>query len=171
MAEDELPPGLAISNAIRAQRESQLAADRENLKDTLVKSSLWKKNTLERIESLTSAGGTDEADGPPVALEDLKQSLLEIVEQHWQALMAQADAQSLEYLQEIEDLRQTIANLEAENVRLAAQRKDELDAQEFEISALQEAYDQFQRESDSLLNELEKENERLRSGNVGGESL
>jgi len=128
MAEKERPSGIAIINAIRTQRKSGGATDRSNLGDTLVKSSQWKKNALQRIEAKAS-----------VQSPTLK-----------------------DHVDEIERLQQRIAELEAENTRLIAQRRNILEAQKIELLELQHAYDQFQQESDLLLTELDQENRRLR---------
>ncbi|MGI9248214.1 MAG: hypothetical protein ACR2QI_04325 [Woeseiaceae bacterium] len=164
MAEKERPSGLAISNAIRAQRQSSATTDRSNLKDTLVKSSLWKKKTLERIETARSR---DAANGETVVLPTDQPSFLDIAEQHWQELVSDTDSNDHELLQrrskEIERLQQKIEKLEAENVRLLAQHQEELDARSTELLEFQDAYNQFQRESDLLLNELVHENECLRA--------
>lgn len=128
MAENERPSGIAIINAIRTQRQSGAATDRSNLGDTLVKSSQWKKNALQRIEA--KAG----MQSPTVQ----------------------------DHVDEIERLQQTIAELEAENARLITQRRNILEAQKIEMLELQNAYDQFQQESDLLLTELDQENRRLR---------
>jgi len=128
MAEKERPSGIAIINAIRTQRQSGGATDRSNLGDTLVKSSQWKKNALQRIEAKAS-----------VQSPTLK-----------------------DHVDEIERLQQRIAELEAENTRLIAQRRNILEAQKIELLELQHAYDQFQQESDLLLTELDQENRRLR---------
>jgi hypothetical protein len=50
MADKKRPSGVAIINAIRAQRQSGGTTDRSNLGDTLVKSSQWKKNVLQSVE-------------------------------------------------------------------------------------------------------------------------
>lgn len=84
-----------------------------------------------------------------------------------QKIENKAGVQSLtlqDYVAEIERLRQTIARLESENVRLIEQRRNILAAQKIELLELQQAYDQFQQESDLLLTELDHENERLRTG-------
>jgi len=128
MAEKERPSGIAIINAIRTQRQSGGATDRSNLGDTLVKSSQWKKNALQRIEAKAS-----------VQSPTLK-----------------------DHVDEIERLQQRITELEAENARLIAQRRNILEAQKIELLELQHAYDQFQQESDLLLTELDQENRRLR---------
>lgn len=216
MAEKERPSGFAIRNAIRAGRQSSSMTDRSNLSDTLVKGSLWKKNTLQRVDTVQSG---DPADGTPAVLHTLKQSLLELVDRHWQELVSNADSKSYERLkkqscnpvddnddtahreeymhresssmrealalhaaevkdarrrlrtqsatlqrrsEEIERLQQTIVKLKAENARLTAEHQNELDAQKVELLEFDEAYNQFQQQSDLLLNELDQENERLR---------
>lgn len=128
MAENERPSGIAIINAIRTQRQSGGATDRSNLGDTLVKSSQWKKNALQRIEAKSAIQSP--------TLQD--------------------------HVDEIERLQQRIAELEAENARLIAQRRNILEAQKIEMLEIQNAYDQFQQESDLLLTELDQENRRLR---------
>jgi uncharacterized small protein (DUF1192 family) len=128
MAENERPSGIAIINAIRTQRQSGGTTDRSNLGDTLVKSSQWKKNALQRIEAKSAIQSP--------TLQD--------------------------HVDEIERLQQRIAELEAENARLIAQRRNILEAQKIELLELQHAYDQFQQESDLLLTELDQENRRLR---------
>lgn len=128
MAENERPSGIAIINAIRTQRQSGGTTDRSNLGDTLVKSSQWKKNALQRIEAKSAIQSP--------TLQD--------------------------HVDEIERLQQRIAELEAENARLIAQRRNILEAQKIEMLEIQNAYDQFQQESDLLLTELDQENRRLR---------
>jgi len=128
MAEKERPSGIAIINAIRTQRQSGGTTDRSILGDTLVKSSQWKKNALQRIEAKSAIQSP--------TLQD--------------------------HVDEIERLQQRIAELEAENARLIAQRRNILEAQKIEMLEIQNAYDQFQQESDLLLTELDQENRRLR---------
>lgn len=96
MADKERPSGFAISNAIRAERQSNGMTDRSNLNDTLVKSPQWKKNVLQKIETLRSDGPVNSA---TAVLDTLKQSLVEIVERHWQELVSNADAKSQQRLQ------------------------------------------------------------------------
>lgn len=64
---------------------------------------------------------------------------------------------------EVERLRQTVQELEAEKSRLAMEYESEIEAQRIELLSIQEAYDQFEQQSDMLLNELDEQNERLRS--------
>lgn len=63
--------------------------------------------------------------------------------------------------EEIKRLRQMIAQLKADNARLAAEHKDELEAHRAEMLELQAAYDQFEQQSDLILIELEQQNEQL----------
>ena len=216
MAEKEQSSGSAISSAIRAERQSGVTTDRSILSQTLVKSPQWKKNALQRIETVRSS---DPADGTPAMTHTLKQSLLELVERHWQELVANAASKTHERLkrqsstpaddsddtalretcmqqesksmreasalhaeevkgakrrlrkqsatlqrrsEEIERLRQTIARLKAENAGLIAKHKHELDAKRAELLGFQEAYDQFEHQSDLLLIEIDQQNECLR---------
>lgn len=140
MSDNERPTGLAIINAIRAQRELRGTSDRTNLNDTLVKSARWKENTLGALASGPSGDNDDAAN-----LEERRLST---------TLRRSSE--------EIERLKKIIAKLKAENDRLAVQRQEELGAHETELSEFQAAYDQFQQQSDILINELDQENERLR---------
>lgn len=216
MAEDQHQSPLPINKAIVSERQVSGELDLDNLKSTLTKSSLWKANTLQRIENSRAESDDDNKDA---ALTSLKQSLLKLVDQHWRAYVRNSesvDAQDQESegtspvdedseaarreakmqnaytgvrqaltiqvqevikvkgrlreqetaLQtrsdEIADLRQTIEELQAENSRLSDHHKSELEGREIQLFDLQGAYDQFQQQSDQLLNELEQENARLR---------
>ena len=64
---------------------------------------------------------------------------------------------------EIDRLRQAIVRLEAENTKLAEARQEELEARQAELSNLLAAYDQFEQESDAMLDELSQKNEKLRA--------
>ena len=140
MADNERPTGLAIINAIRAERQSRELTDRSNLQETLVKSALWKKNTLQQIANDPHVDDTNGADP-----EERRQA---------DTLRRRDD--------EIDRLRQVVAHLEAENARLDAERQSEFDARKTEALDFQRAFDQFQQESDALINELDEENQRLR---------
>ena len=122
--------------ASHAERPTSGASGRTGLSNILVKSPQWKKNTLRRIENLRS--------GDPTGA------------RHADLLMHEKRGE------EIELLRQAIAELESENARMAAEHRHELDANKAELRQLQAAYDQFEQQSDVLLNELEQQNERLR---------
>jgi len=112
MQDKKRSSGNAIFDAIRAERQSSRQKDRKILSDTLVKSPLWKENTLDEIET--------------------EQSQL------------------------------TITDLEAEIARLTAEFDVEIKARNAEMAEIQAAYDQFEQQSDRILNELDQENERLR---------
>ncbi len=142
MADKEQPSGLAMIKGMRIHAQSDDATDLSKLSDTLVKSALWKKNTLQGIEDARIDGDNDDAADP----EERRQRA---------TLRRRTD--------EIELLQQTIAKLEAENATLAARHQEELGAHRNELLEFQQAYDQFQQQSDSLLNELDQENERLRN--------
>jgi hypothetical protein len=163
MAENERPTGLAIINAIRAERDSNEAPDRSNLNDTLVKSALWKENTLKEIDQATQpirtrdlcpeeAGARGTNHSVPCGEND--DSAGHDERKHAAILQRRDD--------EIKRLHETIVELEAENAQLIAQHRDELDARQKEMLEFQAAYDQFQEQSDLLMNELDQENERLR---------
>lgn len=142
MADKEQLLGLAIIKGMRAHTQRDDATDLSKLNDTLVKSALWKKNTLQGIEDARIGGENDDAADP----EERRQTA---------TVRRRAD--------EIELLQQTIAKLEAENATLAARHQEDLGAHRNELLEFQQAYDQFQQQSDSLLNELDQENERLRN--------
>lgn len=78
-----------LSDAIRAQRPSGEETDLTRLNKTLVKSGLWKKLTLERIEASRN-GVADDADRE--ILNELKVAMGDIVEQYWQDLVRSAAA-------------------------------------------------------------------------------
>lgn len=167
MAEKEQTPGFTISSAIRAERQSRVSTDRSSLSHTLVKSPLWKKNTLQRTES----GGFCDNDvatirnvDPRQESKSLRKELalhVEVAESARRRLRQQA-ATLRKRSDEIERLRQTIANLESKNANLTAEYQSERDAHKVEMLELQKAYDQFEQLSDQLLNELDQKNERLR---------
>lgn len=168
MEEKKHSSGNRISNAIGSERQSAVASDLSRLNGTLVKSPLWKKNTLRGIEILraaNSSGTPDEADGSRPKFDAAHAALAlrnEEITVARRELLAQSGLLE-ERADEIERLRQSVADLEAENVRLRDQYEAELEARSLELSDLQAAYDQFERQSDELLNELDKQNERLKA--------
>lgn len=145
MASPDRPAGQApASNDDDSASPAQFPA-RSRLEETLVKSSLWKKQTLRDIEitrALADNEGTDETSRTA-------------------RLVYRLSAQLDERNDEIERLRQMIATLEGEKSRLTREHRRELDDHRAELVRLQDAYDQFERESDSLLSELSQQNERL----------
>ena len=138
MAKEEKSSSNGINKAIDAERASQAAAERLRLSETLVKSPQWKKNTLQLIEALRAHNDDDE-DGDP----------------HERELKVRDE--------EIERLRETVLELQAEKAKLAQVHQEEIDTKTLELLDLQAAYEQFEQQSDVLLSELDQQNERLRA--------
>ncbi len=164
MADNERPSGFAIINAIRTQRQLRDAPERSDLNDTLVKSALWKEKTLQRIDESANAIGTHEL--PPEEVGVIGTDQLGPSGDNDDTANPDDRRQSTtrrRRSEETERLRQTIIKLEVENGGLAARRQEELDAHKNELLEFQAAYDQFQQQSDLLINELDQENERLRT--------
>lgn len=224
MAEKQRPSALPISAAIPSDQQAGGALDLTKLKKTLTKSSLWKANTLMRIESARSAENNEsKVESNNDALHSLKKSLLQVVDEYWQAIerntgsvavnappsheegsvtaaedndaarqrdlkirnqyqgmrkalavqvkegviakrrMQEQEEALLSRDKEISRLQETVAQLQSDNQLLAKRHQDELDGQMTQLVDLQAAYDQFQRQADQLMNELDEENSRLRS--------
>lgn len=170
MTEKEQSSGFDISSAIRPELQSGAMTDLSSLNRTLVKSPKWKANTLDSIKSGRSAGpvedtGTARFDIACLAQEskNMREALERSVNEAKAARqqLRKQSAALLKHIQEITHLRQTIANLEAENVELVARHERELDARRAELLELQEAYDEFEQESDLLMDELDQKYERL----------
>lgn len=218
MAEEQRPPEHPIGKAIRSEPSSKGELDLSKLNTSLVKSSLWKANTLRRIENARAESKGDSGDD---VLLSLKRSLLQVIDQHRSAFapgamptdcqpsvkdrsetvvgqdgssrgdlklrneyagmrkalatqvkevikarhrLREQEAALQERGDEIRRLRQTVAELRAENSDLSARHKDEVEGQETRLAELEQAYDQFQEQADQLLAELDEENARLRAG-------
>ena len=84
MSEEQRPSGPLISKAIHSARQSGRETDLAQLERTLAKSSLWKANTLQRIEKTRSASRSVSKDD---VLQSLKRSLLQLIDQHREALV------------------------------------------------------------------------------------
>jgi DNA anti-recombination protein RmuC len=163
MAENKRPTGLAIMNAIRAERNSDRESDRSNLNDTLVKSALWKKNTLQEIDQSTQPIRTREVRPEGSSDSDAEQYVQSAENDDSAGQVERRQAETLRRRDdEIRRLHETIVELEAENDRLVAEHQEDLEAHKNEILEFQAAYDQFQEQSDQLMNELDEENGRLR---------
>ena len=119
--------------------------DRSRLEETLVKSSMWKKQTLRDIE-FNRALAANESKDPDTQTARL-----------FFRLSAQLDERN----DEIDRLRRTVSKLENEKTRLGSVHRRELDMQRAELVKLQAAYDQFEKESDSLLSDLSHQNDKL----------
>jgi len=163
MAENERPPEIAIINAIRTERQLSAPTDRSNLENTLVKSSLWKKNALRKIAESAKPTETPEA---PVEREGAPSTDQPARDGEGDDIAHQAERRRAAILrrrsEEIARLRQKITTLEAENSRLTELHQNKLDSHRIELLEFQRAFDEFQQQSDQLLNELDQENERLR---------
>lgn len=146
MATPELPEKQSACTGDSGSTSDAQFPDRSRLEETLVKSSLWKKQTLRDIE-VNRALATSESDD-----RDTQTARL------FFRLSAQLDERN----DEIERLRRTVSKLEDEKTHLSRTHQRELDMQREELVKLQDAYDQFEKESDSLLSEISEQNERLR---------
>jgi len=167
MAEKEQSSGTAISRAIQAERRSTVTTDRSSLSDTLVKSPQWKKNALQRIESAQSGENGDTTLGEACVQQALKR-IRETLARHLKELkdarrqLREQSATLQRRNEENEQLRQTIVKLEAEIANLTTEHRAERDARRVELLQFQKAYDQFEQQTDLVLNELHQQNERLR---------
>ena len=77
-------------------------------------------------------------------------------------LIFRLTAQLDERNEEIDRMRQIVSKLQAEKSDLDSAHKRELEEQRDELARMQDAYDQFEKESDGLLAELSQQNESLR---------
>jgi hypothetical protein len=119
--------------------------DRSRLEETLVKSAIWTKQTLRDIEHTRALAASESSDRDTQA------------ERMFFRLSAQLDERN----DEIERLRRAISKLEEEKSQRDCAHQRELELHRAELKQLQDAYDQFEKESDSLLSELSQQNERL----------
>lgn len=171
MAEKEYSSDSRIHKAISANRQSETRVDLTQLSDTLIKSPLWKHNTLRGIEDLQSSDNDNSAfpDTPVDPVDDESERLRKALAHRTKENKAtrrellEQSAVLEEHSGEIDRLRQIIARLEAEQALLAAAHQAELDATRAELADLQAAYEQFEQQSDILLSELDEQNERLRN--------
>ena len=145
MATPDLPQGHSPASNDDGEAPDARFPDRSRLEETLVKSSIWKKNTLRDIEDTRV----------------LSVSLSNDPDTETARLLSRLSAQLEERNDEIERLRRAVSKLEKEKSRLDREHQRELDEHRTELELLQDAYDQFEQESDSLLAELSQQNERL----------
>jgi hypothetical protein len=167
MAEKEHSLGTAISRAIQAERQSTVTTDRSSLTDILVNSPQWKKNALQRIESAQS-GENDDTTPREACVQQAFKRIREKLARHLKELkdarrqLREQSATLQRRNEENEQLRQSIVKLEAEIANLTTEQRAERDAQRVELLQYQKAYDQFEQQTDLVLNELHQQNERLR---------
>ena len=125
--------------------EESASADRSRLEQTVVKSSLWQKQTLRDIELTRTLAANESGD------------MNTQIARMFVRLSAQLDERN----DEIERLRRSVRQLEREKSELDRALRRELESHKAELEQLQSAYDQFEKESDSLLSQLGQQNEQL----------
>lgn len=168
MAEKKQLLGTAISRAIQAERRSTVTTDRSSLSDTLVKSPQWKKNALHRIESAQPGDKNGDATPREAHVQQAFKRIRKTLARHSKELkdtrrqLRKQSATLQRRNEENQQLRQTIVKLEAEIANMTTEQRTERDAQRVELLQFQEAYDQFEQQTDLVLNELDQQNERLR---------
>lgn len=143
MEEKEQSSQSDISSVIRAERLSGNGSDLSRLDKTLVKSPRWKQNALRKVMDTRDAGRDTQSESEQSATANGSQATMH------------------ELNEELNRLRQAITRLEAENAVLKAQHELELEASRDELIDLQAAYDQFEEQSDQLLDELDQKYSRL----------
>lgn len=145
MRNPDLPQGHSAGHSDETNSSRSGFADRSRLEQVLTKGSLWKKQTLQNIESNNARENSDSDDRESKTAHMLRRLSLQLEERN----------------EEILRLRQTVSILENEKSKLDRTHQREIQLQRAELESLQNAYDQFERESDSLLSELGEQNERL----------
>ena len=145
MANRDLPQGHSAGHGDDGNASNAQSPDRTRLEKILTKSPLWKKQTLRNIESQANPVASDAGDRESKTVK----------------LVCRLSAQLEERNEEIQRLRLAVSKLENEKTRLNNAHRREVEMHQAELDRLQDAYDQFEKESDSLLNELGKQNERL----------
>ena len=146
MANSDLPPEHSSGHSDDGSASSAGSRHRSRLEEALVKSSIWKKQTLRDIEKRRAEAARESSDRDAQTAHLLNRLSVQLVERN----------------EEIERLRRAVTRLENEVSRLDHAHQRELDERRAELQQLQDAYDEFEKESDSLLSELSEQNERLR---------
>ncbi len=118
---------------------------RSRLEKLLVKSPNWKKRTLRAIDANAepSENKTDDHLSKTARLAFL------------------LSAQLAERNEEIERLRKAVSTLKDEKSQLHRAHRRQIEHHRSELVSLQDAYSQFEKESDRLLSQLDQQNERL----------
>ena len=146
MATPDLPEGHSAGHGGEGDASDERVPDRSRLEEILTKSVLWKKQTLRNIEAKRAPAETDFSDGDDTAAR----------------LLHRLSAQLEERNNEIQRLRAAVTRLENEKSKLDRAQQRQVALHREELERMQVAYDQFEKESDSLLTELGRKNERLR---------
>ena len=147
MSTPELPEEHSLRPSDGGRSPDAQFPERSRLEETLVKSSMWKKQTLRDIELNRGLAANESKD------RDAQTARL------FFRLSAQLDERN----DEIERLRRTVSKLKNEKSQLDRTHRQELDTQRAELVKLQEAYDEFEKESDSLIAEISQQNDKLRN--------
>lgn len=142
------------------------------LERSLVKSVLWKKRTFASIESGRSGGLLDD---DPAEIEQEQQTESDDQRQIRKLLalhvaeMKVARRKSHKQLaalyvreQKLDRLQQKVRRLEADQRKVQKVYQHEMETKHAEYMDLHDAYAQFQNQSDLLLDELDRENSRLK---------
>jgi len=148
MTNPDLPQGHAAGHGDDNNAPDDRFSGQSRLERVLTKGSIWKKQTLRNIER-NQAPERSEANNREHDTDKMTRMFVR--------LSAQLDERN----HEIERLRRAISSLESEKFQLDRTRQRELELHRAELEQLQEAYDQFETESDSLFTELDEQNERL----------
>ena len=140
------------------ERHSRDTSDAEysrqsRLEKVLGKGSLWKKNAMRDIQR----------NEPP---EQIKTKKIEAKKQDRDTdetakMLARLSIKLDERNLEIERLRKALSALRNEKSQLDRAHRQAVELHQTELQQLQDAYDQFEKESDGLLSELGEQNERL----------
>lgn len=134
-----------MDNPEDPQARGQGLPDRSKLEKILTKSPQWKRQALRSIGTNAEPMQSDAENS------DSKTALLAL------RLSAQLDERN----EEIERLRHAVSKLENEKSKLDLAHRREVEIHQAELARLQDAYDQFEKESDRLLFKLDQQNERL----------
>ena len=143
MTTPDLPEGQVPGRSDDSSDARRL--NRSRLEKTLVKGALWKQQTLRDIEYNRALAASESND------RDSQNS------RFIQRLSALLDERN----DEIERLRQSLARLKNEKSQLGRAHKRHVALSRAELVRMQDAFNQFEKESDSLLSELHQQNERL----------
>jgi hypothetical protein len=148
MANPDLPQGHSPGHCDASNGSDARYKDQSRLEKVLTKGSLWKKQTLRNVEGRQELK-RNEAPNHDHDTDKMARMFIR--------LSAQLDQRNYE----IEKLRLSISSLENQKSQFDKLRQRELELHRAELERLQNAYDQFEKESDSLISELGEQNERL----------
>lgn len=146
MATPDFPQGHSAGHSDDGNGSNTRFPDRSRAEETLVKSAIWRKRTSRKIEENRAQSGIESNDSDALMAR----------------LLTRLSAQLHERNDEVERLRRAITRIENEKSHLGRAHERELEQHLADLENMQDAYDQFEKESDRLLSELGRQNERLR---------